>query len=240
MPANANESDDPRPAEGSGPKVQAALKLADGTSHPAAVLELAQGMLVLEFGDNPGLAVALGDTAQVTLTGDCLETPLLVMARVAARSCGNGSTVLQLAALDPQALRGSPACRRRQSVRVAPKPETKQAAELRAVGELERVSARVLDLSRSGLRVELGLLDEGSIASCKVVNVQLQLPDEPEPLRFMAEIRSRTLRGENVQCGLRILFEKTQAREEVERRLTRYVMARQVEGVLERKRPKAS
>ena len=62
---------------------------------------------------------------------------------------------------------------------------------------------------------------------------------QPEPLNAVREPR-QSLDGATLAAALRTGIHRLISREEVERRLTRYVMARQVEGVLERKRPKAS
>ncbi len=70
--------------------------------------------------------------------------------------------------------------------------------------------------------------------------VQLQITGEPDALQFVAEIRSRTLQGERIQCGLKLLLEHPEARADVDRRLRRNVTSWQVESVLDRKRPKAS
>lgn len=239
MPSNAEESGDFRAAESCAASVRATLTLSDGKCCAGRVLELSQGSLVLEL-EGVAHAIAIGDRARVALTGECLGTPLLVHASVTARNSRSDSLVVQLVADDPRRLQASPTLRRRQSVRVAPRHDAPTSAELRPERDAASVPARVLDLSRAGLRVELELLDEGAIADCKRVHVRLQLANDPQPLEFVAEIRSRTLQGEHIQCGLKILLEETEAREEVDRRLGRYVMARQVESVLERKRSQAS
>lgn len=239
MPLQPEESDDFRAAQSCASSVRATLTLADGKCCAGKVLELSQGALVLEL-EGVSTAIAIGDKARVALTGECLGTPLLVNASVTARSSRQDTLVLQLVADDPRRLQASPSLRRRQSVRVAPRHDGPTLAELRPAADAAPVPARVLDLSRSGLRVELELLDEGAIAACTRVHVRLLLAGDPEPLEFVAEIRSRTLQGEHIQCGLQILLDQTDRREEVDRRLGRYVMARQVEGVLERKRSQAS
>ena len=240
MQSQPNESDDFRAAESCGTQVQATLTFSDGQSHPAGVLELSQGVIVLEIRGEPPPAVAIGEKARVTLVGECLGHPLSVSTCVTSRSTRSDALVLRLVAEDPRTLQGTPSVRRRQALRVTPRHDAASVAELRPESGGEPVVARVLDLSRSGLRVELGLLDEGEIANCKCVHVRLQIANEPEELQFVAEIRSRTLQGENIQCGLQILLERTDAGAEVDRRLGRYVMSRQVESVLDRKRPKAS
>ncbi|MCY3003555.1 MAG: PilZ domain-containing protein [Planctomycetota bacterium] len=239
MPPQPEDSNDFRAAQSCGTSVRATLTLADGKCCAGTVLELSQGGIVLEL-EGVSNAIAIGDKARVALTGECLSTPLLVNASVTSRSSRNDALVLQLVADDPRRLQASPTLRRRLSVRVAPRHDAPTLAELRPERDAAPVPARVLDLSRSGLRVEVELLDEGAIADCTRVHVRMLLASDPQPLEFVAEIRSRTLQGEHIQCGLQILLDQTEGREEVDRRLGRYVMARQVEGVLERKRSQAS
>ena len=183
-------------------------------------------MVGLPVRSAPSLPV--GGTTDVVLEGEPLSDGLDVEAWVTFRSEGQQHRNYELILLsngltlaDALATRPTPAF----APRSADPPTARvQAAEVRgANGAAYRIDAPLIDVSATGMVLQVDLEQEGRLATTRRLSLSVSLPGEEDQLDVEAQIGNRRLRGASVLYDLDLLVAETPDYYSQEDRMRRYL-----------------
>jgi hypothetical protein len=181
---------------------------------------------VIDFQLSQAPRLPIGATVALLFHGESLSRPTEVFGTVVYRS-ENALTQRYQFRFDREAreVLGSIGDRRR-AVRVHPEPALPVLVRLEAdtlEGAIETIAR---DLSARGTSILLSHEDEARLFALSRLRTTLQLPDEVEPVQFLAAIRYRCLTDRGVRYGIEFEREGSEDFEGQQQRVAIYVLGR--------------
>lgn len=207
--------------------IVARIKTGEDTFVDGLLTETDGQQAVVEFQASEAPALPIAGKTVVSIVGG--GPAKIVAARVIARSDDRVRCYYRFESIEEDAFVQATVVNLRQAVRVQPANRETIEVILRGEGRGRPTRVTLIDISRSGLGVQLQTKGEDSLHRERKVRLAFRLPGDDEAFRLVGHIRQRSLFGSAIRYGIEFVQDQVTNFEREEERINRYVMKRQVE-----------